>query len=140
MQSAKRQKLQREHNTLLVRLEKWRQTNDGAGRRIPDEFWSEAATAAKQYGVRAVADFLRLDYYKLKSKLTLENSTWALRKTKATRFIEVLRPELPLSIGADTMNSIDIIKKNGNRLHIEFDGGMSPELSKLTERLWRASK
>ncbi len=137
MKTTKIQILQREQKSLLVRFEKWRETSGGTCRRLPDELWNEAVTAAKQYGVCAVADFLKLDYYSLKAKLTSGIPTKPMPKAN---FIAVLRPELPLSMGADIRNSIDITKKNGNRLHIEFAGSMSPELSKLTERLWRASK
>ncbi len=140
MQTTKKQNLQRELRPLFLRFEKWRQLNGSRGRRIPDALWDDAADAAKHYGICSVAEYLKLSYYSLKAKLPPAESVEDSRRGNPTKFIELLRPELPLAEGAKAINSIDITKKNGSKVRIEFGGVMSPELSKLTERLWRLSR
>lgn len=140
MQTTKKQDLQRELRPLFLRFEKWRQLNGIRGRRIPDALWNDAADAAKNYGICSVAEYLKLGYYSLKAKLPPAESAEDSQRGNPTRFIELLQREQPLAAGAKAINSIDITKKNGSTVHIEFSGVMSPELSKLTERLWRLSK
>ena len=50
---------------LRARLEAWRQTRGGPGRRIPDEFWGAAARIAQMEGVAETAETLQMDQVRL---------------------------------------------------------------------------
>ena len=52
----------------------WR-GNGEKGRRIPEELWSSAAELAREIGVNPVVRALRLDYNRLKRRVTGENGS-----------------------------------------------------------------
>ena len=55
---------------------RWRETTP-LGARIPEALWSRAVELAGTHGVVRVAATLRLDYYRLKGRLTAESSAVA---------------------------------------------------------------
>ena len=53
------------------RFERWRETREGRPR-IPESLWSQAARAARQFGVHRTCRALRLDYLVLKRRVDVE--------------------------------------------------------------------
>lgn len=70
-------------------FEKWRNRN-WTRRRIPEDFWKQAAELAGRHGVNRTARALRLDYYRLKHRM--DRSPRQERKERAapSRFVEIL--------------------------------------------------
>ena len=119
---------------LRRRLERWRSGANGQRRRIPEDIWKESARAARQYGLSAVAQMLRLDYYNLKSRR--DGFTGVKRSVeKAPTFVELL--SAPKN---HRTNAIELQKAGGSKLRIEFEGELTRQLSLLSERLWRAAR
>ena len=56
-----------EPTRLAERLERWRHEHGGRGRRIPEDFWLEAAVIAQREGPAHVAKILRLRQARLES-------------------------------------------------------------------------
>ena len=119
---------------LRQRLEHWRSGNKGRRIRIPEDLWQQSARAASEYGVGAVSVRLRLDYYTLKSRLA---KLGGVRKAeeKVPTFVELVPP-----VRKSSANAIELEKSGGSKLRIEFQGELTTELSKLSERLWRAAR
>jgi len=122
---------------LRKRLDRWRAGHKGRRLGIPDELWREAVKAAKRYGVSSVTQVLRLDYRNLKGRLKSQGSCEArpARKTVPT-FVELRSP-----VGSGVkQNAIEFQRPGGSKVRIEFQSELSKELSRLSERLWRAAK
>ena len=119
---------------LRQRLESWRSGHKGRRIRIPEEFWEESARAAAEYGVGAVSVRLRLDYCTLKSRLEKLGGMSKAEAKQAT-FVELVRP-----VKKSSANALEFQKVGGSKLRIEFQGELTQELSKLSERLWRAAR
>lgn len=119
---------------LRRRLEQWRSGHQGQRRRIPEDIWEESSRAASQYGVAAVAQMLRLDYYNLKSR---RDSLSGVKRSeeKAPTFVELLSAPK-----RHRTNAIELQKAGGSKLRIEFEGELTRQLSLLSERLWRAAR
>ena len=103
--------------------------------RIPKELWEESARAAAKYGIAAVSVKLRLDYYSLKSRVE-ERSMGKKSEKEASTFVELM----PAPVRRNSANAIEFQKAGGSKLRIEFEGELSGELSRLSERLWRAAR
>lgn len=118
---------------LRQRLEQWRSGNDGGRRRMPEELWQASAQAAEEYGVWRTAKSLRLDYRTLKSRVDkrAERKTF---KGEVPTFIE-----MPVAKGRPG-NAIEVEKASGSKLRIEYQGELTGELARLSERLWRAAR
>lgn len=120
---------------LRQRLERWRKSGKKRRGRIPEELWMESVEAASKYGVAAVSKCLRLDYPRLKSRV--ESLCLAVgSEEKAPRFVEVVSP----LVRKGSLNAIELQKSGGSRLRLEFEGELTKELSRLSERLWRAAR
>lgn len=65
----KQQELEMALSPLLSRMEDWRAKRRTIREPIPKQLWKASAEAAVEYGVAAVSNVLRLDYYKLKSQV-----------------------------------------------------------------------
>jgi hypothetical protein len=56
---------------LKQRLEQWR-SGQPSRSRLPDTFWAEAVEMARRYGLHLTAKTLRMDYMRLKKRLSPE--------------------------------------------------------------------
>jgi len=56
-----------------LRFERWRRSRTGR-QRIPETLWAAAVDLARDYGVHRTAKTLRLDYYRLRKRVTLQNT------------------------------------------------------------------
>ena len=119
---------------LRQRLERWRSGHKGRRIRIPIEFWEQSTQAAAEFGVAAVSERLLLDYCGLKSRLE-KLSGVKKAEEKVPTFVELMPP-----VRKSPSNAIEFQKAGGSKVRIEFQGELTKELSKLSERLWRAAR
>ena len=101
-------------NRLRDQLDRWRQSQSGAGR-LPEALWSSAATLAHTHGVGPVARTLRLDYNKLKRHLPPPAQATPLAPAS---FVE-LRPREWLPQAA-TLCRIELSDPEGARMTLEL--------------------
>lgn len=101
-------------NQLRHQLDRWRQSQSGAGR-LPEVLWTSAATLALTHGVGPVARTLRLDYNKLKRQLLAPAQSAPLAPAS---FVE-LRPRewLPQ---APTLCRIELSDPQGAKMTLEL--------------------
>ena len=75
---------------LRQRFEKWRAERKSATERIPDPLWDAAAKAATKFGVYRTARAVRLDYMKLRNRVSpAETSADAPATPQQASFVEV---------------------------------------------------
>src|SRR5713226_4116115 len=74
---------------LQHQLDQWRSAQKGRTK-LPESFWQAAVDLAKQYGVFRTAQPLRLDYTRLKQRLS-----GAAQRQESPRpaFVELVRPQ-----------------------------------------------
>jgi hypothetical protein len=74
---------------LQQQLDQWRGAQKGRTK-LPESFWQAAVELAKQYGVFRTAQPLRLDYMRLKQRLS-----GAAQRQESPRpaFVELVRPQ-----------------------------------------------
>jgi hypothetical protein len=108
----------RELERVRRRLEQWRQQYGGAGRRIPEGLWAQAASVARVEGVAATARRLRLDRLRLERRVAGAPASlpevW--RSTGASNdFVEIdpVRSSLP------SRTVVRVESPDGRRLHVE---------------------
>jgi hypothetical protein len=100
------------------RLERWRRSHGGPGRRIPEEFWQMAVGLARVEGVESTARALRLDAGRLGERVG------ALPETGTTpmaplEYIEIGASEVGLTRRG---TSIEVVTAGGGQLRIEVEG------------------
>lgn len=101
--------------------------------RLPESVWQAAVELARQHGVYAVADPLRLDYMKLKQRL--EGVPIVGRKTAQTAFVELLapRPAPPEEY------AIEFEAASGSRMRLRWKAAGAPDWAGLL-RAWREAE
>jgi hypothetical protein len=116
------------------RFERWRQTR-AAKSRIPDTLWDAAARMADRYGLARAASVLRLDYYRLKRRLS-QNASYGLEAPGAATTTTFL--ELPASVPAATAECVvELDDGAGAKMRICFRGAEVPDLAALSRSFWR---
>ena len=98
--------------------------------KLPESLWQAAVELARQHGVYAVAHSLRLDYMRLKKRLTAAPS---LRR-KATRpaFVELMAP--PPATLEECI--IELESSGGSKMRIQWKTTTPPDWTSLL-RAWR---
>ena len=136
-ESEKRKRARTVLEPLRKRLEQWRNGHRGWRVQIPEELWRDSAKAAREHGISAVTKILRLDYKRLKERTGIEGACRG-KKTSAvpSTFIELRAP----GPDSSSANAIEIQRSGGSSVRIEFKNEMTVELSRLSERLWRAAR
>ena len=74
---------------LQQELDQWRGAQEGRAK-LPESFWQAAVDLAKQHGVFHTAQPLRLDYTRLKQRLS---GAAPRRKSSRPGFVELVRPQ-----------------------------------------------
>ena len=110
---------------------RWRSSTP-VGARIPEALWSRAAELAATHGVAKVAASLRLDYYRLKRRVT--------------GGVEVATPTPPafVAMTLDLPPSgpgcvLALGDARGRSLRIEWTRPVASEVAALARSLWEAS-
>lgn len=114
------------------RLDRWRKNGGGQGSRIPEELWQEAVEVARADGVYATARFLRLDYSRLKKRVTSAQDVNQEGDARAkTRFVELRMGQL----GTGGMTTVELLNRGGDRLRVEITGPPSIDVVKLAQEV-----
>ena len=110
---------------------RWRDATP-LGARIPEELWSRALELTSIHGVGGVARTLRLDYTRLKRRLTAESCT-AVPPPPA--FVEMTL-DLPPSGSGCTLALSDA---RGRALRIAWTRPVASEVAAVARSLWEAT-
>jgi hypothetical protein len=111
-------------------LTRWRATRPLGGR-IPEALWSRAVALAARHGVAQVARALRLDYVRLKRRLTEQAQSAA---PLPPAFLD-LTLELPPAGSGCVLALFDT---RGRSLRIEWTRGVASEVAAVARSLWEA--
>jgi hypothetical protein len=92
----------------------WRRRRKGR-ERIPERLWDEAVVLARVYGIGAVSNALKLDFYRLKDRIRRATMASAEGMEVSTGgFIEIAGP----GFGTATGMVVDLCKANGAWMQI----------------------
>jgi hypothetical protein len=115
---------------LQRRFEEYRNLRPTRGR-LPPALWKEAAEAARRYGLNPVAQTLRLDYNRLKKRMSAMAVRDASKQTKqrnqAPEFLELIQP----ATSATQDCHIEVETSHGAKLRVELKGIATNELAGL---------
>lgn len=109
---------------------RWRDTKPSGGR-IPEALWSQALELARTHGVAAVAKVLRLDYVRLKRRLTAPSGADA---PPPPAFVEMTLCPPPLESGC----VLALSDARGRSLRIEWTRPIASEVAAVARSLWEA--
>jgi hypothetical protein len=117
---------------LQRQLEQFRSTWP-ARTKLPDALWQAAVELARQYGIYAVSQPLRLDYTRLKQRLG--GVPIQLRKANQPAFLEVI------GSGATALPEcvIEFEAANGGKMRIQWKASVPPDWVSLL-RAWRETQ
>ena len=110
---------------------RWRDTTP-VGARIPEALWSRAVELARVHGVARVATTLRLDYTRLKRRVTAQSEGVA---PPPPAFVEMTL-DLPPSGSACVLALSDA---RGRALRIEWTRPVASEVAAVARSLWEAA-
>ena len=102
---------------LRDRIEDWRRSSGGRGRRIPEQLWVEALEVARVHGVRDAARLLRLDRRRLERRVEGESGARP-GGALAAEFIEI--PSV--AVGPPTIE-VEFVGAAGDRVRVAIPGG-----------------
>jgi hypothetical protein len=117
---------------LQRQLEQFRSSQPGRTK-LPESLWQAAVELARQYGIYAVAHPLRLDYTRLKQRLS--GTAGRPRKGNKPAFIELIgRPPavLPECV-------IEFESASGGKMRIQWKAPVPPDWASLL-RAWRETQ
>jgi hypothetical protein len=117
---------------LQRQLEQFRSTQSGRTK-LPEPFWQIAVELARQYGIYAVAQPLRLDYMRLKQRLVgVPNQS---PKASQPAFIELI------GNGAAALSEcvIEFESPYGGKMRIQWKAAVPPDWTGLL-RAWRETQ
>ena len=107
----------------------WRRKQSGRAR-LPEGVWSAATDLARTQGPSLVARALRLDYYKLRQRLTRTSSVLRVPAT----FVEVKGE--PMSGAGPGESSVELFDGTGARMTLRVRGDLAT-LVALVQSFWR---
>ena len=112
-------------------LTRWRNARP-LGARIPEALWSQAVELARTRGVARVARALRLDYVRLKRRLTAESEAAA---PPPPAFVAMTLDLPPAGSGC----ILALSDARGRALRIEWPRPLASEVAALARSLWEAA-
>ena len=110
---------------------RWRDTTP-LGARIPEALWSRAVELARAHGVARVATVLRLDYTRLKRRVTAESSAAVPSPPEFVEMTLDLPPSGPGCI-------LELSDTQGRALRIEWTRPVASEVAAVARSLWEAT-
>jgi hypothetical protein len=113
----------------------WRRTHS-YGSRIPKSLWAWATELAIQHGVSRTATTLRLDYYDLKRRVAESASAVEPQtgESAAPTFVELA----PVPLGTCEC-TVELEKRDGSRMRIEFKGASAADLAVVSRSFWESA-
>jgi hypothetical protein len=117
---------------LQTQLEQFRGNQSGRTK-LPESLWQAAVELARQYGVFAVAHPLRLDYTRLKKRLSVAPTNG--RKATKPAFVELIAP----SRAQIEECVIEFESSGGSKMRIHWDAVAPPDWTALL-RAWRETE
>jgi hypothetical protein len=115
-------------DTILLaqtRFAQWRSSHSPARRPVPTELWEVAVRAAKQHGIYAVSQALRLHYARLKHRV--ENGRHRKDSQQSTQarqsFVEFIGAA-PLVGPSMPGHQVEVVRQDGCRLLIRTSGAL----------------
>ena len=113
---------------LQQELDQWRSAQKGRAK-LPEPFWQAAVDLAKQYGVFRTAQPLRLDYTRLKQRLS-----GAAQRQESSRpaFVELVRRQ-PAEMEECV---IEFESAQGAKMRVQWRSNTPPDWTNLL-RAWR---
>jgi hypothetical protein len=117
---------------LRRRFEEFRNRRRSRGR-LPDTLWKEAVEVARGYGLNPTAQVLRLDYNRLKKRLTATPDRAKRKKEErsAPAFVELMGP----APGGTSDCQIEVESDRGAKLRLQLKGIATSELASLIRTL-----
>jgi hypothetical protein len=113
---------------LQRQLDQYRSTQTRRGK-LPESLWQAATELARRHGVHAVAHPLRLDYMRLKERLS--GIAESQKKPSAMAFLELASPPAKLEEWV-----VEFESPRGGKMRIQCGARTSPDWSSLL-RAWR---
>ena len=102
--------------------------------KIPEGLWQAAVELARQHGLYAVADPLRLDYVGLKRRLEGISKLEKKKKVASPGFVELIAAH---PAAAECV--IEFESRSGGKMRIQWKGPGAPDWSSLL-RAWRETE
>lgn len=118
------------------RVERWRKREGGRGSRMPAELWRGATEVARIEGVYAVSRALRIDYNRLKSRVSSEEGSPTRGATAGagSEFGRAAFVELSTSqICGGCKTVIELVGRAGDRMRVEVAGRPEVDVVGLTQ-------
>ena len=112
---------------LQQELDQWRSAQKGRTK-LPESYWQAAVDMAKQYGVFRTAQPLRLDYTRLKQRLS---GAAPQRKRPGPAFVELVRPSAEMEGCV-----IEFESARGAKMRVQWRSNIPPDWTNLL-RAWR---
>jgi hypothetical protein len=109
-------------------LDQWRGAQKGRTK-LPESFWQAAVDLARQYGVFRTAQPLRLDYTRLKQRLS---GAVPKRESPRPAFVELVRPQ-PAEMEECV---IEFESAQGGKMRVQWKSNVPPDWTNLL-RAWR---
>lgn len=119
---------------LRQRIEEWRRTRPGRCR-MPEPLWAAAVAAAREHGLYATSQGLRVSYDSLKTRMGARRGGPAAAKPPAaTTFVEIGNP-LPFVSGTSGA-SVELTTGDGAKLAIRLAAGDTLDVVGLAREFW----
>ena len=116
------------------RIEQWRKTRSKRGP-MPEPLWEAAVELAREQGVYATSQCLRVNYDSLRTRLQRRAPTRSAGGKGSTTFVE-LAPPFPLggSLAAGTV--LELTGTKGRKLTLRLPGVDGLDVAGLVRALW----
>ena len=126
MQEGRQQLASAQLKAVQRRVERWRSRGGGKGTRMPEDLWQAAAEVARVEGLYSTSRALRVEYSRLKQRVTSTVAT----STKSSSFVELGMSQL---CGACSKTVVEICGSEGDRMRVEVTGTPTVDIVGLTQ-------
>lgn len=116
------------------RFDQWRASHTGR-RRIPESLWAVAVKAARRFGIHRTAKVLRVDYYRLKRRVTAKDAD---RPDSASSDGPTFVPLPSIPVAAPRLCVVQLEDRDGSKMRIELPATGTPDLVALARSFWEA--
>ena len=111
------------------RIQDWRRTREKRSR-MPEPLWDSAVALAREYGLYATAQGLRVSYGSLKTRVTAAASQRRHSRTSSARFVE-LGPAVAVGAEQGAAAVVELTGRDGQKLTLRLASGSELDLPAL---------